>query len=323
MKKVKPIALDSGNTFAPDPISIAPSSRKKRHGKSKKLLAAITAAGLIALISAFAWKLRPAPAVFCYPQKQFQGGILELRAHVSSSPEKLACELDGGTYPFYALGDEEFRALVPVKLFSKPGLHYARVTLKTRLGTRELAKIPVAIRRGSYPHIKLTLHLKSTQSKEDRDMLIASARQILLQTLALETPVQHWHGHFLYPLRGRLSATYGERRTVNGKSGSVHYGLDIAAPAGTDVVAANSGVVALTADFPLQGKIVLLDHGQGIFSAYLHMSEILVQEGAPIEQGQPLGRTGSTGRSTGPHLHWSMYLHGIPVSPLELVDRSF
>ena len=321
MKPVDPIELKPDKASVPEPLSLPPAKRKKRRSSLWPSAPTLLVLSLAALAVSLKPLYSPQRPVLCYPQAQVQGGTLEFRVNAAIRPERLSCEFSGEHYAFFRAADGGLRALVPVQLFARPVLHYAVVREKNFFGQRVLARIPVAIKRGNYQRIKLTLHTKATQSKADREMFLVSARQMLLQTLAGQDPAQYWRGHFIFPLRGRTSAPYGERRTVNGRSGGVHYGVDIAAPAGTEVVAANTGLVALTGNFPLQGKIVLLNHGQGVFTAYLHMNEIVAQEGTVIKQGQLLGRTGSTGRSTGPHLHWGAYLHGIPVNPLEWLDR--
>ena len=321
MTSVDPLELNPDKASVPEPLSLPPAKKRKRHSPLWPSAWVLVALSLAVLALSLNPLFTPRRAILCYPQTPVQGGTLELRLNAALRPERLSCEFAGETYPFYRAADGGLRALVPVQLFARPVLHYAVVYEKTLFSRRVLARVPVAVRRGNYPRIKLTLHTKSTQSKADREMFLVSARQILLTTLAGKDPEQHWRGHFIYPLRGRITAPYGERRIVNGRPGSVHYGLDIGAPEGTDIVAANTGLVALTGNFPLQGKIVLLNHGQGVFTAYLHMSEIIAQEGTVIKQGQLLGRTGSTGRSTGPHLHWGAYLHGVPVNPLEWLDR--
>ena len=124
---------------------------------------------------------------------------------------------------------------------------------------------------------------------------------------------------FIMPLEGRKTSLYGHRRFFNDVPRSPHSGLDIAAPTGTPIVAPGPGRVALRGDFYFNGKTILLDHGQGLITMYCHMSEYMVEEGEFIDQGQMLGLVGSTGRSTGPHLHWSVSLNNFRIDPLEFL----
>lgn len=123
--------------------------------------------------------------------------------------------------------------------------------------------------------------------------------------------------NFIQPIQGRISGEFGSQRIINGKPRRPHFGLDIAAEEGTDVKATSSGVVVLTGDYYYNGKFVLIDHGLGISSIYIHLSDIDVHLGQKIEPGEVIGKVGNTGRSTGPHLHWGMYWYNIPFNPLK------
>lgn len=125
---------------------------------------------------------------------------------------------------------------------------------------------------------------------------------------------------FIRPADGRISSVFGSQRFYNGEPRTPHYGVDIAAPTGTPVLAPASGIVTLAdTDMYFEGGLIFIDHGQGFNSAYLHLSEVLVADGEMVEQGQLIGRVGSTGRSTGPHLCWRIRWHGRNVDPFTAV----
>ena len=127
---------------------------------------------------------------------------------------------------------------------------------------------------------------------------------------------------FAWPVQGRISGRFGNQRVYNGKPGSAHSGMDIAAPTGTPVKAPAAGVVTFAdPDLYLTGGTILLDHGFGISSNFLHLSRIDVKVGDRIEQGQTIGAVGSTGRSTGPHLHWGMNWFDTRIDPLLVLER--
>jgi len=127
---------------------------------------------------------------------------------------------------------------------------------------------------------------------------------------------------FAWPVQGRISGRFGNQRVYNGKPGSPHSGMDIAAPAGTPVKAPAAGVVTFAApDLYLTGGTVLLDHGFGISSNFLHLSRIDVKVGERVEQGQVIGAVGATGRATGPHLHWGMNWFDVRIDPLLVLER--
>lgn len=124
---------------------------------------------------------------------------------------------------------------------------------------------------------------------------------------------------FIWPVTGRISGRFGNQRIYNGKPGSPHSGMDIAVPQGTPVKAPASGRVTFAdADLYLTGGTVLLDHGHGVSSNFLHLSRVDVKVGDRIEQGQVIGAVGKTGRASGPHLHWGLNWFGVRLDPLLL-----
>ena len=132
-----------------------------------------------------------------------------------------------------------------------------------------------------------------------------------------------WRQHFIMPAKGRISGLFGSQRIYRGKPGSYHGGADIAAGSGAVYIAPADGVVVLTANepFTLEGKLLIIDHGMGLSSAFLHSSELLVKEGDVVKQGQPIGKVGATGRASGPHLHWGMKWNNARIDPLAIVAR--
>lgn len=132
----------------------------------------------------------------------------------------------------------------------------------------------------------------------------------------LDTDWAMYVSRFQWPVKGRLSGVFGSQRVLNGKPNRPHNGVDIAAKPGTEIVAMADGIVALVhEDMFYSGKTVMLDHGHGLNSVYIHMSEILVQKGQRLKKGAPLGAVGMTGRATGPHLHWGVSLFNMVLDP--------
>ncbi|KQN90562.1 peptidase [Sphingomonas sp. Leaf231] len=127
-----------------------------------------------------------------------------------------------------------------------------------------------------------------------------------------------WRQRFIWPATGRISGLFGAQRIYAGEPGSYHGGVDVAKPEGAPVVAPADGVVTLAADppFTLEGRLLILDHGHGVTSAFLHLSRIDVAVGQTVRQGAPIGRVGRTGRATGPHLHWAMTWNGARIDPM-------
>ncbi|HTU01222.1 MAG TPA: M23 family metallopeptidase, partial [Candidatus Sulfotelmatobacter sp.] len=112
---------------------------------------------------------------------------------------------------------------------------------------------------------------------------------------------------------------FGARRIINGESRAPHTGVDFPAAAGTPVLAANAGRVALVADMFFSGRTVVLDHGDGLFTMYFHLQDTVVQPGREVKRGEALGHVGSTGRASGPHLHWGARLTGARIDPNALL----
>lgn len=127
-----------------------------------------------------------------------------------------------------------------------------------------------------------------------------------------------WQQNMVWPLVGRLSGRFGSQRIYRGTPAAYHSGLDIARPSGVPFVAPADGVVVLAAAqaFTLEGHLLMIDHGMGLNSAFLHCSDHAVKLGDSVRQGQVVGRVGMTGRATGPHLHWSMKWHSARLDPL-------
>lgn len=132
-----------------------------------------------------------------------------------------------------------------------------------------------------------------------------------------------WRQQFVWPVRGRLAGLFGAQRIYQGKAGAYHSGLDIAAPAGTPFFAPADGVVMLAAaePFTLEGHLLIVDHGMGLTSAFLHAARLDVTAGQTVRQGDLLGAVGATGRATGPHLHWGLRWRDARLDPLPLVSH--
>jgi murein DD-endopeptidase MepM/ murein hydrolase activator NlpD len=127
-----------------------------------------------------------------------------------------------------------------------------------------------------------------------------------------------WRQRFMWPVTGRISGLFGSQRIYKGEPGAYHSGVDVARPTGTPVLAPADGVVILAAasPFTLEGRLLMVDHGMGLNSAFLHLSRIDVQVGDVVRRGQTIGAIGMTGRATGPHLHWGMRWRNAKIDPL-------
>lgn len=131
-----------------------------------------------------------------------------------------------------------------------------------------------------------------------------------------------WNSGFLMPVDGDVVGTFGKRSVINNLERSPHTGVDLRAGTGDPVKSTNKGKVVLVSDHFFTGNSVYLDHGGGVISMYFHLDKILVKDGDTVEKGQVIGLAGSTGRATGPHLHWGVRINGARVNPLTLADIS-
>lgn len=199
-----------------------------------------------------------------------------------------------------------WRAIVGLPLKAEPGA----ATLD--LGDRAL---PFTIRPKHYPEQRLKVNPHHVNPNPEEEARIAR-EQALIEPIWKSRPEGLVPDlRFMQPTAGPRSASFGLRRFFNGEARSPHPGLDIAAPAGQVVRAPAGGVVVLTGDFFFSGGSVFLAHGEGVVSLFCHLSRIDVKEGQCLNAGEALGRVGSTGRSTGPHLHWGLSLNNARVDP--------
>jgi murein DD-endopeptidase MepM/ murein hydrolase activator NlpD len=213
-----------------------------------------------------------------------------------------------------------YAALIGVDLAAPLGSATWRVGWVDIAGNPRKAAGTIRIKSRRFPVQRLSLpgNLvdldRATEQRADRE-----AAQ--LNTLyGMASGERLWRGHFTRPVSSTGPGEgFGARRVINGKPRSPHSGLDYSAPTGTPVVAANRGRVALIGDFFFGGRTVALDHGQGLYTLYMHLDRVQVVEGVLVERGETIGAVGSTGRATGPHLHWAAHLRRARVDPVGLV----
>lgn len=135
------------------------------------------------------------------------------------------------------------------------------------------------------------------------------------------TPIRYWTSAFIKPLDSNITSEYGSARTYNGSLKSYHGGVDFRARTPLPIVASNDGIVVLVQERYYSGGTIIIDHGEGLYSCYFHMSRFDVNVGDRVERGQTIGLTGASGRITGPHLHFGMMVHGIQTDPLDLISQ--
>lgn len=201
-------------------------------------------------------------------------------------------------------------SIVGVPLLAEAGSRVS-VDIDHRDGRRETAQILVREKKYREQHLKLPPERADLPAEEIEQFERERLRQ-LLRTFSDTTPDTL---ALLAPARGRRTGSFGLRRYINGEPRNPHTGLDIAAPAGTRVVAAAAGRVIDTGSYFFLGETVMLDHGQGLITLYSHLRRIDARPGEAVAAGSAIGEVGATGRATGPHLHFAVYLNGVAVDP--------
>jgi len=246
-----------------------------------------------------------------------QGGVAVVDVTAPPSTEGVRVVWDGKVVPVWRASPRgPWRALLGVDVERKPGPAGLVVTTE---GGPPCAR-DVDVKAGDF--VVRELHVPERYVEPNpQDLARAEKESARLEALFAESGEERlWSGPFRLPLRGvAASHNFGQRRILNGQPRSSHAGVDFPAGAGTPVRAAQGGRVALAEELFFSGGTVVIDHGLGLYSFYGHLSAILVKEGQRIEVGVPVGKVGATGRATGPHLHWSVRLHGARVNPLALV----
>jgi murein DD-endopeptidase MepM/ murein hydrolase activator NlpD len=215
-------------------------------------------------------------------------------------------------YPAFAIAPRKYRSFIPTTPLEKAGVRTIRISEGEQ--EKELA-VQVSDRQFPVQHITLPPGKAGVNATEYE---LAQVKELK----ALQTPEKYWNGPFLTPNAGRTSTKYGVRRYYNGKFAQDYYhrGQDYAGAEGSAVISPAAGRVALVGTvsqgFRVHGNVVGIDHGQGVVSIFMHLSRINVKEGDFVKAGQNIGAVGSTGASTGPHLHWGLYVNGLSVDPL-------
>jgi murein DD-endopeptidase MepM/ murein hydrolase activator NlpD len=178
-------------------------------------------------------------------------------------------------------------------------------------------EIPVRWRR--YPRVTLKVPERYTAPSAEEQREIEQDKKIKDEAFKTVSAGREWRGNFATPVAAKISEVFGVQRIFNGTVGATHQGLDFRVPTGTAVAAVNRGRVILARALFFEGNCVVIDHGQGLMTLYLHLSKFLVAEGDEVRKGQRIGLSGGTGRATGPHLHLAVRWQGEYLNPQVLL----
>lgn len=260
----------------------------------------------------------PSLAAVLDPGQPVEGRTLVIRARLGEVA-RLSGTLGGRELRFHGSGLERWAVLgfPPQPAYRQVEL---RLEAEDEAGNRALVARRYPLRLTPFPLEELEVAPELAPLLEPA--LRATEQARLNAVYARDSGPPRWRGRFLLPVEGPVTTEFGSRRAYNGRLPSDHHaGTDFAAAQGTPVRAAAEGQVAFSGRLELRGNTVVLDHGAGIYSTYAHLHESLVREGEVVRRGEPIGRVGSTGLSTGPHLHWEVWVGGANVDPLEWTER--
>ena len=253
-----------------------------------------------------------------------QGKTITLRVKDNNVSEVLG-KFDQQVLRFNHIGDEWVAMVGISRCANYIGNYAVALTLRDSLGNPKPVQFDVRVNAGTFGLQDLTL---TPAMSALLDPAVQNAENALVSsTVAQYTPGQAWGGPFRLPLdvnNPRHSTEFGDRRSYNGGTPGLcgHEGVDFAVPGGTPVYAPTAGTVVLAKPLQVRGNVVFIDHGRGLYSGFYHLSEIVATDGQHVNAGDLLGKVGSTGFSTGAHLHWSLWLNGIYVDPLQWTQET-
>ncbi len=239
------------------------------------------------------------------------GDLFAIRVH-GSDAEGAYADFQKKRIPLYRTGDAILTGLAPVDISTKAGTYEVRI----KAGGQEKI-VSLRVVSHTFRTISLTLPKgKVTPGPEDSRRV--EKEYLLQQKIWKVATGPMWNGRFERPLDTEVSTEFGVRRVMNKEKVSIHHGMDFRGRAGKPVSAVNSGRVVLANELFYGGNTIVVDHGMGLYSVYMHLSEFKTKRGAIVAKGQVVGLVGSTGRATGPHLHLSVKLRGVSVNPESL-----
>jgi len=218
-------------------------------------------------------------------------------------------------------------ALAGASLETKPGAYPIQLHGETLAGrpagqssgaTISFEK-KIRVERQRYPRVQLKVPGRYTAPSPEDQRQIEQDKETKEDAFKTLSPGREWKGSFAPPVNAAISDVFGVQRVFNGSVQSTHQGLDFRVPSGTPVAAVNSGRVILARPLFFEGNCVVIDHGQGLLTLYLHLSKFSVKEGDDVDKGQPIGLSGGTGRATGPHLHLAVRWQGVYLNPQVLL----
>ena len=249
------------------------------------------------------------------------GDTLRIELDGMSPAARVTAKFRTKTYHFYPIGPKTQRAMIGIALGSDPGR--SSLEIHSAIGTPDPAFIlaqDVVVATRAYVVSAITLAPQTLQLArwEHREGIR------IHRAARIETSKQLWQGMFQPPVKGSETSAYGLHRIRNGTiDAGFHKGVDLEAADGETVVAPNAGIVRIAYPFRANGNTVLIDHGQGVMTICIELASIAVSPGQTVAKGDPIGKAGTNGLSTGPHVHWQVYVHAVAVDPRPWLETEF
>ena len=253
------------------------------------------------------------------PQIMVNGSVCLFTVEVKGSPQKVTAKWLGRDLTFSPGAGSTWFSLAGVAYQTKPGTYDLALEAVMRDGHVLRATKPVTVRAAKYKTSRLTVPQKYVTPDPETLKRIEAEKEIKNAAFAHFIPSPDWAGNFVAPVPMEVSENYGTSRTFNGKLASVHRGTDFRAPLGTPVHASNAGEVVLARELYYEGNCIVIDHGLGFMTMYMHLSQFDVKEGDKVEKGRTIALSGGTGRVTGPHLHMSVRWNGEYLDAMKLL----
>jgi len=293
--------------------TIGISGRKVRFG-CKLLFATLLLATSGAAVTSGAFR-----EISWAPARIVSGSPCVFRVRMAVVPASLSGSWQRHELTFVPAGNYGvWYALAGVDVETRPGSYNLKLRATLANGTVVRQWRMVTVGRARFP--TETLRVPDRYVEPDADTLVLIKANQQLKHAVFSHPIANaeWSGDFRAPIDSAVTEGFGTRRTFNGKLESIHRGIDYHAPPGTPVMAANSGEVVLARELFYEGNCVIIDHGLGFTTIYMHLSQLEVSEGQQVEKGQEIALSGATGRVTGPHLHIAVRWQGAYLDPAQL-----
>jgi murein DD-endopeptidase MepM/ murein hydrolase activator NlpD len=249
------------------------------------------------------------------------GEVVRLRLTASRALERVDGVNQGRSIGFYPLDEgRTWEALIGIDVTHAPGPHTVAIhASETGQPPRSLVH-GLVVRPKVFPSRRISVATRFVEPPPAVRERIRREAERLTAIFSSSSPARLWSQPFARPVRGGATSVFGRRSIVNGQLQDPHRGADFRAPLGTTVRSPNDGTVVLAEELYFAGRTVIVDHGLGLYSLLAHLSVIRARQGDRVRRGDIVGRSGATGRVTGPHLHWAVRLGDASVDPLSLVE---